>query len=169
MGYESEPLPSYKKLRNCSYSIKLNCTTSLSTPQVHLPRLGPTIAPTISCPASAPPPCTAHRWGGRPTFPIWSPAASWCTPRWGVALWLPLTPLPMGTNTLCLPRIYPSSPWSAAPPGVGTPPGHWEYPPLPPVSRWRTRAPTAPPPYTYDLSNQCCLEPVTVTDMFDHM
>ena len=56
MGYKSEPLPSYYELRKCSYSIKLNYTTSLPTPQVHLPRLGPTISPTSSSLESAPPP-----------------------------------------------------------------------------------------------------------------
>ena len=38
MGYESEPLPYYPRLRNCSYYIMLNDEESPSTPQVHLPR-----------------------------------------------------------------------------------------------------------------------------------
>ena len=35
MGYESEPLPSYISLSNFSYSIMLNYTYYISTPQVH--------------------------------------------------------------------------------------------------------------------------------------
>ena len=35
MGNESEPLHYYQELSNCSYSIKLKYTTSLSTTQVH--------------------------------------------------------------------------------------------------------------------------------------
>ena len=76
MGYESDILPSYYELRNCSYSIKLNYTSSPSTPQVHLPRLVPTIVPSRSSMASVPPLCTAHIWGDRPSFPIWLPASS---------------------------------------------------------------------------------------------
>ena len=44
LGYKPEPLPSYIKLRNCSYSIMLNYIDSLSTTQVHLPRPGTTIS-----------------------------------------------------------------------------------------------------------------------------
>ena len=68
MGYESDPLPSYHDLRNCSYSIQSSYTTSSSTPQVHLPCPGPTIAPSDSSLASNPPLCRYHRWGGMPTF-----------------------------------------------------------------------------------------------------
>ena len=123
IGYESEPLPSHHELRNCSYSIKLNYTTYLSTPPVHL-------------------------WGGRPSFPLFLPAASWCTPQWGGSPRLPLPPLTRGTRTICLPRASPSSWWSVAPLGGGTPPGPCASPLSPPSSCYRTRPLTAPPPYT---------------------
>ena len=148
MGYESEPLPSYHDLRNCSYSIKLSYTIASSTPQVRLLRLGPTIAPTGSSPACAPPPCTAHRWGGRTPFLLWFPSAFWCTPRRCGALRISLTPLPMDTPNLCLPQLFPTSLWSVSPPGGGTPPGPWASPPSPPISCCQTRAPTGPLPYT---------------------
>ena len=61
MGYESEPLPSHIKLRNCSYSIMLNYTDSLSTPQVNLPRPGPTISSSGSSLTSAPPQRRVHK------------------------------------------------------------------------------------------------------------
>ena len=148
MGYKSEPLPSYHKWSNCSYSIKLSYTTPSSTPKVHLRCLGTTILPTVSSPAFSPPPCPAHIWVGRPTFPIWSPAASLCSPWWVVSLWLFFPPLPRGTSTLRLPRVSPSSLWSVAPPRGVTPSGPWSFTPEPTSSCCRTRAPTAPPTYT---------------------
>ena len=148
MWYESEPSPTYHNLRNSSYSIKLSYTTDSSTPQVNLPRLGPTIAPTGLSTASATPPCTAHIWDTRPPFPIWSPAASWCTTRWGGYQRLPLPPPLLFTTTIHLTRAFQPSPWSVAPPGGGNPPGPWASTLSPPSYRCRTRAPTAPPPYT---------------------
>ena len=96
MGYAWEPLPSYHKLRNCSYSIILSYTTSLSTPQFILPRPGPTIALYDSSLASDLPPFIAHIWVGRPPFPLWLPAVSWCTFLCSVAPRLSLPPLPVG-------------------------------------------------------------------------
>ena len=150
------PPPSYHELRNFSNFIKLSYTTSSSTPQVHLPRIGTTISPTRSFPASAPPPCTAHIWSGRPRFPIWSPVASWCTPRLGGYPRPPLLILLRGIPTLRMPRVSTSSLWSLTPPGGGTPPGPWAYPPSPPRYRYRTIAPTLP----CDLSVQCHLVPL---------
>ena len=136
IGYESETLTYYNELKNCLYSIKLSYTKSLSNPKVHLSRPGITIAPTISYPASNPPLWTAHRWGGRPPFPICSPVASWCTPRWGVSPRIPLPPLQRGggTPTLGLPCFLPLSPWSVAPPGGGTPSVPWASTPSQPSS-----------------------------------
>ena len=102
MGYESYPLPSYHELRNWSYYIKLSLTTWLSTPQTRLPRPGPTITPSNSSPSFAHPLCIAHRWGGRPPFPLRLPVVSWCTPLWDGALRLPFPTLPMGNLTLRL-------------------------------------------------------------------
>ena len=76
MGYESEPLPSYLDLRNFSYSIMLNYTDSPSTPQVYLPRPGPTISSSSSPLASAMPRRRVHKWGSRPPFPLWLHVAS---------------------------------------------------------------------------------------------
>ena len=149
MGYESEPLPSYQDLRNCSYSIKLSYTTYLSTPQVRLPRPGPTISTSDLSPSSALPTFRAHRWVGRPLFPLWFPAASWCIPLWGGSLRLPVPPLPIGATTLRLPQVSLSAPWSDVPPGGGTPPVPWASTLSPTSSFYRTRSPTAPLPYTY--------------------
>ena len=80
MWYESYPLPSCHKLRDCSYSIKLSYTTTSSTLQVHLPHVVPTISPTVLSPESAPPQCTAHIWDDWPPFQIWSHTTSLCTP-----------------------------------------------------------------------------------------
>ena len=148
MGYESDPLPSYRNLRNFSHSIQLNYTTSSSNPQFCLPRPGTTIAPTGSFLASSPPLCTYHIWGSRPLFTLWLPSDSWYTPRWGGTPHIPLPPLPRGTTTLQLPRISPSSQWSVAPPGGGTPPEPLASSPSPPSYCCRTIAPTVPPPYT---------------------
>ena len=60
-GYESEPLTSYLELINFSYSIMLNYTYSLSTPQVHLPRPVPTTSSYGSSLASAPPRRRVHQ------------------------------------------------------------------------------------------------------------
>ena len=117
--------------------------------QVHLPRLGPTITSTGAPPESAPPPCTAHILGVRPPFCLWSPAATWCTPQRGEAPWIPLPPLLWGTPTLRLPRFFPSSPWSVALTGGGTPPGPLASPPSSPISCCRTRAPTASSSYKF--------------------
>ena len=68
MGYASDTLPSYIKLRNCSYSIMLNYTDSPSNPQIHLPRPGTTISSSGSSPKSSPPWCRVHKWGDRPPF-----------------------------------------------------------------------------------------------------
>ena len=149
MGYESDTLPSYHELRNCSYSIKLSCTTSSSIPQVNLTCTGTTITPSDSSPASDLPPCRAHRWGGRPPFPLCPPAVSWCIPLWGGVLRLPVPPLLRVNTTLLLPRISMSAPWYVALPGGGTPPGPWASPPSPPSYHCHTRAPTAPQPYTF--------------------
>ena len=53
MGYESDPLPSYIKLRNCYYSMMLNLTDSPSTPKVHVTCPGTTMSSSGSSPASA--------------------------------------------------------------------------------------------------------------------
>ena len=76
MGYELYPLPPYPELRNCSYSIMLICTDSPSTPQVHLPRPGPTISSSGLSPASDTLRCIVHKWGGRPPFTLWLPVTS---------------------------------------------------------------------------------------------
>ena len=144
MGYESEPLPSYHDLRNFSYNIMLRYTPYLSTLQVYLYGLGLTIAPTGSSPESVLPPCTYHRWGNRPPFPLLLPVASLCTPWWSEDPGSPLPPPPRYTPNLCLPRISPSSPLSVTSPSIGTPPRHWTYLRSPHIFFWRTRAPTAP-------------------------
>ena len=117
MGCESDPLPSYHKLSNLSYYIMLSYPKYFSTPQVHLPRPCPTIAPSGLSPVSAPSPCIAHVWGIRTPSLLWLPAISWCTPIWGVSPRLPLAPLPGVTPTLCLLHVSPSSPRSISPPG----------------------------------------------------
>ena len=76
MGCESDPLPSYIRLRNCSYYIMLNYTDYLYTPQVHLPHPGSTIPSTGLFLASAPPWRIVDKWCGMPLFPIWLPATS---------------------------------------------------------------------------------------------
>ena len=70
--YKSGTLPSYTELRNCSYSIMLNYTYSPSTPEVHLPRPGPTISYSVLSPDSALTWRRVHKWGGMPPFPIWT-------------------------------------------------------------------------------------------------
>ena len=146
--YKSDPLPSYQESRNCSHSIKLSYITSSSTPQIHLPRLGPTIVQTGSSLGSALPPCTAHIWVGRPPFTLWRPVSSLCKPWWGGYPQIPLHPLRRGTPTLRLYCVYTSSPWSITLPGGGTPPGPWAFTLSPHRSFCRTILPTALPPYT---------------------
>ena len=68
MGYKSNTLPSYLSLIQLVHNFMLNYSDSPSTPQVHLPRPGTTISPSISSPASAPPWRQVHKWGGRPPF-----------------------------------------------------------------------------------------------------
>ena len=85
----------------------VNYTSSLSIILVHLPHLDPAIAPTGSSPASAPPPCTVHRPGGRPPSLIWLSAASSCTPWWGGDPRLPLPHLQMGTPTILRTDVIP--------------------------------------------------------------
>ena len=126
----------------------LSYPKSSSILQVHLPQPGPTIAPSYLYPESNPPLCIAHRWGGRPTFPLFLPAVSWCTHLWGAAPRLPLTPLPGSTNTLRLLHVSPSALWSVATPGGGNPPINWASTSSPPISCCLTRALTVPPPYT---------------------
>ena len=125
----------------------LNYAYSPSTPQVHLPRPSPTISSSSSSPASAPPWFRVHEWGGMPPFLLWCPAASECTPLWGVILRLLVTPPPGDFTTTCPPHVLPSSMWSAWPPGGGTPLGPLASPPSPPNSNCRTLALTEPPPY----------------------
>ena len=134
---------------NWTYSIKLSYATLLSSSHVHLPRPGPTIVTSNSSPESASPPCRAHRWGGRPPFTLWLPAASICTLLWGGTQWLTLNPLPRGTTTLCLNRVFPSPPWSVAPPGGGTPPGPWASTLSPPIHWWHTIVSNAPTLYKF--------------------
>ena len=125
MGCESYPLPSYLVLSNWSYSIMLTYSEYPSTPQVHLPNPGPTISPSWLSPASALPQRIVHIWGGRPNFPLWLPSVSWCTLIWGEFPRLPLPPPSGGIPTPRLPHVFPSSLWSAFPPGDGTPPILW--------------------------------------------
>ena len=87
--------------------------------------------------------------GRRPHFLLCLTAASWYTPQWFGSPQSPLPLQPRGNPTLCLHRISPSSPWSVAPSGGGTPPGPWSSPWSPLSYHWCTRAPTAPPPYTF--------------------
>ena len=148
MGYESEPLTSYLWLRNWSHSSKLIYGYSLSTPKVHLACPGPTISPSDLSPESIPPWHIVHRWGCRPPFLIWPHAASWCTFQWGEVPRHPLPSPPVGIPTPCPPHVLPSSLWSAFPPGGRILPKHLASPLSPPISHFRTGAPTLPPPYT---------------------
>ena len=147
MGYESDPLPSYLRLRKGFYYIMLSYAVYPSTTQVHLPRPGPTISPSGSSPESAPPWLRVHRWGGRPTFPLWLPVVSWCTILWGELPRLTLPPTPGGIPNPRPPHVSPSSPWSALPPGDGIPPRPLEYPLSPTNFHWLIRAPTVSPTY----------------------
>ena len=122
MGYELDPLPSYHKLRNCSYSIMLNYIKYLSTLLAHLQRLGPTIVPSGLFLKYNPPWSRVHVWCFRPPFTLWYPAASECTPLWGGVPRIPLMPPPGGTPTPWLPCVLPSSLWSSGSPGDGIPP-----------------------------------------------
>ena len=148
MGYESEPLPYYPRLRNCSYYIMLNDEESPSTPQVHLPRTGTTISPSGSSLESAPPRRRFHRWGGRPHFTLWSPVISWCTLRWYEVRQLTLPKQPRGIPAPRPPHVSPSSPWYAFTTGDGTLTKTLESTPLPPSSHCHMWAPTVSPTYT---------------------
>ena len=99
-------------------------------------------------PEYAPSPFRYHRWRGRPPFPLCLPVTAWCTPLWCGAPRLPVLPLTEGTPTLRLLHVFPSAPRSVAPPSGRTPSGPWASPPSPPISHWRTRAPTEPTPCT---------------------
>ena len=147
MGYELEPFLSYLKLRKSSYFITLNYTYYLSTPQVHLPRLGTTISPSVSSRKSSPPRGIVHKWGSRPTFSILSPAASKCTPLWGGLTRLTLAPPPGGILNPNLPQVLPSYPSSAWLPGDGTPTGHLASNLSPPIYHCHTVPPNYPPLY----------------------
>ena len=157
MGYESEPLPSYKKLRNRSYYIMLNYIDSPSTLQIHAPPPDPTISPSGSSPASSLPQYIVHKWGGMLPVPRWSPAVSECTPVWGVSLML-LVPPPSGDITTPRPpHVSLSSPWSVWPPNDGTPPGPSTLPPSPPNFHCRTSALSIP--------QACTVAPVFVNTL----
>ena len=150
MGYESDPLPSYPKLGNCSYPVKLiQYTSSSFIPQDHLPCLGPTNAPSGSSPAFYPPLCTMHIQAGRPPSPLWLSAAYLCILRWGGAPLSPLPPLPLDTPTLRLNHVFPSYPWSGMPLYGGMLSGPWVYPRSPPNSLFHRVALTAPPHCTF--------------------
>ena len=105
VGYESEPLPYYINLRNCSHSIMFKYTDSPSTLQVHLPCPGTTISSSGSYLDSAPPRCRVHKWGGMSPFPLWLPAASECTTLWGVFPRFPVPPLPGDITTPGPPHV----------------------------------------------------------------
>ena len=126
----------------------LNYTDYPSTPWVHLPRPSPTRLYFRSSQAFPLTSCRVHKWGDMPNFPLWSTAASYCTPLWSVVSWLSVTLLPGDIPTPCPPHMLPTYPWYAWPPGCGTPPGPLESPMSPPNSHWRTVAPTESPPYT---------------------
>ena len=148
MDYESFPLSYYNKLWNCSYSINLNCTYYLSTPQVHLLCPGPTISYSGAFQKSAPLRHIVHNLGGMPTFLLWPPVTSLCTLLCGLFPRLPVPPTPGGINNLRLPHVFPSSPWYAWSTGGVTPPGISASPPSPTNYNFCTGAPTEPPPYT---------------------
>ena len=79
MGCESKTLPSYPKLRNFYYSVKLiKCTYSLFIPPACSPRLDPTRASSVSSLEFSPPPCTETIQSGRPPSPLWLSAPSLC-------------------------------------------------------------------------------------------
>ena len=76
MGHEPDTLPSYIKLRNCSYSIILKYIDYPSTTQVHLPNPGLTISSYGLSLASALTLHRVHKWVGMLPFKIRLPAAS---------------------------------------------------------------------------------------------
>ena len=114
-----------------------------STPEVHLPILGTTIAPSDLSLASSLPPCIFSIWGGRPFFPLWLPAISWSTSLCGGYPRLPLPTLPGYTSNIRLPHVSPSSLLTIDLHSGGTHPGPWASPLSPPISLCITIAPTA--------------------------
>ena len=105
MGYESDPLSYYLGLNNCSYYIILNYAEYQTTPPLHLPCPDTTISSSGSSRASAAPRRRVHRWGDRPHFQLWLPAAYWWTLVWFEVLQIPLLP-PRGViNTNRLPHL----------------------------------------------------------------
>ena len=126
----------------------LSYAESLSTPQIHWPRPGPTISPSGSSPESAPPWHRVHIWGDRPPFLLWSSSASSCTFQWDEFLQRPLPTPPGNIPTRHLPHVLPSSLWSALPSSDGILPRPLAYPLSPPISYFRTGSPTNPPPCT---------------------
>ena len=60
-----------------------------------------------------------------------------------------LPPPPGVIPTPCLYHVLPWYPWSALPPGDGTPPRPLASPLSPPIYQWCIIAPTVPHPYTY--------------------
>ena len=147
MDYESLPLSSYTKLWNCSYSIILNCTYYLSTPQVHLLRPGPTISYSGAFLTSAPLQQIVHNLGGTPPFMLWLPVSSLCTLLCGVVPRLPVSPTPGDIQNIQLNHVFLSSPWYAWSPSGVTPPGLSALPPSPLNYHCCTGSPTEPPHY----------------------
>ena len=82
----------------------LNYTYYPYTPQVHLPRPGPTISYYGFSPPSATSQRRVHNWGGMPHFPLWSPAL------WGVVPQLSVPPPLGGIPTPRQPHVLPLSP-----------------------------------------------------------
>ena len=149
MGYESEPLPSYTKLRNCYYSV--NLITSL-------PRLFLRIIYRVLIPPAQHPDFPRHPIHLRS---YWIEGAAGHPLCYGCLLPLdvhsnrggsPRHPSPhllMVTPTLRLPRVSPASPWSVAPPDDGIPSVPWTYPRSPPRSCCHIISSTASPPCTF--------------------
>ena len=148
MEYESDPLPYYLGLSNCSYYIMLNDVKSPSTPPAHLSRHVPTIPPSEFSLTSAPPWCRIHRWFGRPPFMIFSLSVSWCNFLWVEVPWHPFPPPPGVILTLFPPHVYPSSLWYALPSGDVNPPTPLASSQSPPIYHWRIISLTVPTPYT---------------------
>ena len=146
MGYVSETLPYYPKLRKCSYSVKLiKYNSSLFIHPDRLPRLDTTSAPSGSSMVLSPPLCTVHIQANRPPSPLWLYASSLCILRQSGAPLSPSPPLPLDTPTLRLPHVSTSSLWSVVPLYGGMPSGPWAYPRPPPNSCFHRVTPTAPP------------------------
>ena len=148
MSYESDHLLYYLGLRNCSYSIILNYEESPSTPQFQLPRPVPTISPSGSSLASAPPWDIFHRWGGRPHFPLWLPDVYWCTILWDEVTWLLSLQPPGGIPTPRPSHVSPESLLSALPTVDETPPRPLASTPSPHISHCHIWVTTVSLPYT---------------------